>query len=132
MGFGLVFIALIIFLQVGAFIGFAITWIIFGIGVGLLSPAYSSLISKVVPQKMLGLFTGMFRSSLGLISLPAPWIGAKLWEIFNPKFPFWITIGAVFVTLIPVWFKFKVPDKPDPIGTSEVEVIPDTAVEPTS
>ena len=68
-----------IFLQVSAFLGFAVCWIVFGIGVGLLSPAYQSLVSKVVPQKMLGTFTGLFRSSLGLISLPATYLGARLW-----------------------------------------------------
>ena len=84
---------------------------IFGVGVGLLSPAYQALISKVVPEKHLGLFTGVFRSSIGLISLPAPWIGAQLWERFNPQLPFMITAGVVLLSIIPCWFKFKVPEK---------------------
>jgi MFS family permease len=111
-GFLSIFFALVIFLNVGNFFGFASVWAIFGIGVGLLSPAYQSLISKVVPQKMLGTFTGLFRSSLGLISLPAPFIGAKLWENFNPQVPFMITAIASLLSVIPAWFKFKVPDKP--------------------
>jgi len=110
-GFLMVFGAFMIFLQANAFLGFAITWIVFGIGVGLLSPAYQSLISKVVPQKLLGVFTGMFRSSLGLISLPAPYIGAQLWERFSPRLPFFITAIVALVTVIPTWFKFKVPDQ---------------------
>jgi len=110
-GFMMIFIALVIFLQVGNFLGFAMVWAVFGIGVGLLSPAYQSLISKVVPQKMLGTFTGLFRSSLGLISLPAPFIGAKLWEGFSPQLPFMITAIAALLSVIPAWFKFKVPDK---------------------
>ncbi|MFH1635348.1 MAG: MFS transporter [Chloroflexota bacterium] len=109
-GFLLVFGALMIFLNVHAFIGFAATWVVFGIGVGLLSPAYQSLISKVVPQKMLGTFSGLFRSSLGLISLPAPYIGAVLWERFNPQLPFAITAVAALITIIPTWLFFKVPD----------------------
>jgi MFS family permease len=112
LGFLLVFFAFMIFLQVGNFVGFAITWIVFGIGVGLLSPAYQSLISKVVPQKMLGTFSGLFRSSLGLISLPAPYIGARLWETFSPKVPFVITSIAALITIIPTWLFFKVPDEP--------------------
>lgn len=111
MGFSLVFGAFMIFLQVNAYIGFAVAWAVFGIGVGLLSPAYQSLISKVVPQKLLGVFTGMFRSSLGLISLPAPWIGAQLWENFSPRLPFMITAGVALLTVIPTWLKFKVPDQ---------------------
>ena len=109
-GFLLVFGAFMIFLQVGTFIGFAVCWAVFGIGVGLLSPAYQSLVSKVVPQDMLGTFTGLFRSSLGLLSLPAPYIGARLWERFSPKLPFVITSIAALLTVIPVWFTFKVPE----------------------
>jgi len=111
LGFLLVFGAFMIFLQVGTFIGFAVCWAVFGIGVGLLSPAYQSLVSKVVPQDMLGTFTGLFRSSLGLISLPAPYIGALLWERFSPKLPFVITSIAALVTIIPAWLFFKVPEE---------------------
>jgi MFS family permease len=113
MGFGLVFVAFMIFLQVSTFWGFATTWIVFGIGVGLLSPAYQSLVSKVVPQKMLGTFTGLFRSSLGIISLPAPYIGARLWETFSPKVPFTITAIAAAITIIPTWLYFIVPVEKD-------------------
>ena len=119
MGFALIFVALIVFLQVSAFLGFAVTWVIFGVGVGLLSPAYQSLISKVVPQKHLGVFTGVFRGSIGLISLPAPWIGAQLWERFSPQLPFMITAGVVLLSIIPSWFKFKVPEKTDAIAEVE-------------
>lgn len=110
-GFILIFGALVAFLQARTFLGFAMTWALFGFAVGLLSPAYQSLISKVVPQKSLGIFTGLFRSSLGFISLPAPWIGAKLWENFNPRVPFMITAFLSLFAIIPVWFKFKVPEK---------------------
>ena len=79
---------------------------------GLLNPAYQSLISKVVPQKMLGAFQGVFYSSLGLISLPAPYIGAYLWENFTPRLPFEITAAVAILSVIPIWFKFKVTKKP--------------------
>jgi MFS family permease len=120
-GFGMVFIAFMIFLNVYAFVGFAICWIVFGVGVGLLSPAYQSLISKVVPQEMLGIFTGLFRSSLGLISLPAPYIGAVIWERFSPQVPFIITAGVALLSVIPTWLFFKVPKKIE--GTSDVNKI---------
>lgn len=87
---------------------------------GLLNPAYQSLMSKVVPQKMLGVFTGLFRSSIGFISLPAPYIGAQLWERFSPRLPFIITGVASFVTIIPVWFKFQAPkSEPLPLGAED-------------
>lgn len=109
MGFLMIFGAFMIFVNVSGFLGFALTWMIFGTGVGLLSPAYQALISKVVPQKSLGIFTGMFRSSLGLISLPAPWIGAQLWERFTPRLPFVITAGVALITVFLTWSKFKLP-----------------------
>ncbi|MBN1180366.1 MAG: MFS transporter [Anaerolineae bacterium] len=113
-GFLLMFVALVIFLNASGFWGFALTWVVFGLGVGLLSPAYQSLMSKVVPQNMLGVFTGLFRSSIGLLSLPAPYIGARLWEHYGPRVPFIITAIAAFVTVVPVWFKFKVPEQTRP------------------
>lgn len=121
-GFLMVFGAFMIFLQVNAFLGFAVTWIVFGVGVGLLSPAYQSLISKVVPQNLLGVFSGMFRSSLGLISLPAPYIGAQLWERFGPRVPFIITAFVALISVIPIWFKFKVPDEPIELDLPEPAV----------
>jgi len=121
----MVFVAFMIFLQVNVFVGFAITWVIFGFGVGLLSPAYSSLISKVVPQKMLGTFSGLLQSSIGLISLPAPWLGAQLWERFSPRLPFIITAAVSLITIIPIWFKFKVPDKVEgPPGIDADDAVP--------
>ena len=110
-GFLMIFFGYLIFLQARDFIGFAITWAFFGVSVGLFSPAYQSLVSKVVPQKNLGVFTGMFRGSLGLISLPAPYIGAQLWERFNPRVPFIITAALSLISVIPAWFKFKLPDE---------------------
>jgi MFS family permease len=131
LGFLMIFFAYMVFIQVSDFIGFAITWAIFGVSVGLLSPAYQSLVSKVVPQEKLGIFTGMFRSSLGLISLPAPWLGAQLWERFNPRVPFIITALLALVSVIPTWFKFKLPEGEDPeAGAKTSEITP--APEPGS
>ncbi|MFN2265301.1 MAG: MFS transporter [Anaerolineales bacterium] len=122
-GFLMIFFAYLIFLQASDFIGFAITWVVFGISVGLLSPAYQSLLSKVVPRKNLGIFTGMFYSSQGLISLPAPYIGAQLWERFNPRLPFIITALLALISVIPTWFKFKIPNEGPP-SDGLIEEIP--------
>jgi MFS family permease len=109
MGFSLVFLGYLTFLQAEAFLGFAIAWMIFGSGFGMLRPAYRSLVSKVVPQRMLGTFSGLFRGSIGVISLPAPWIGAQLWARYNPRLPFMVTAVAALLTVIPVWLRFRLP-----------------------
>jgi DHA1 family tetracycline resistance protein-like MFS transporter len=84
-------------------------WGLAGTGVGLMTPAYQSLISKAVPRKVRGTAFGLFSSSLGLVSLPAPWIGGELWEKVGPRSPFMITIAVSFLSMIPAWFKFKLP-----------------------
>ncbi len=110
-GFFLIFIAFSIFLVVTGFFPFAVVWAIFGLGVGLLSPAYSSLISKVVPHDKLGAFNGIFYGSIGLISLPAPYLGTLMWEGISPKAPFVVAAVVSVLTIPPIWFKFKVPEK---------------------
>jgi MFS family permease len=84
-------------------------WALAGMGVGVSTPAYQSLISKAVPQHLRGMAFGLFSTSLGIISLPAPWIGAQLWDRFSPQFPFTITAIAILFSIIPVWLKFKLP-----------------------
>lgn len=120
-GFVLIFAAILVFLQGTTYPVFILAWILIGIGVGLFSPAYQSLISKVVPRQTLGTFSGVFSSSMGFISLPAPWLGAQLWERFSPRLPFLITAVAALITVVPTWFKFKLPDKP---VEEEAEVMP--------
>jgi MFS family permease len=110
-GFLFVFGGFFIFLNTLTFYGFVAAWVVFGLGVGMLNPAYQSLISKVVPRNMLGVFQGVFYSSIGLVSLPAPYIGAYLWDNFSPKLPFQITALVALVSVVPIWFKFKVPEK---------------------
>lgn len=111
-GFLLVFAAFMVFVRAGSYAAFALCWVIFGVGFGLLGPAYQSLISKVVPPERLGTFSGVFDSSRGFLSLPAPWLGAQLWERLNPRVPFLITAAAALLVLPPIWLKFKAPAQP--------------------
>jgi MFS family permease len=109
LGFLLEFIALMTFMRVSGFVGYAAAWALLGLGVGLMSPAYQSLISKAVPKKMRGTAFGLFQTSLGVFSLPAPAIGAQLWERVSPRFPFTLTAWVGLLSVIPVWLKFKLP-----------------------
>ncbi|MCC6299670.1 MAG: MFS transporter [Anaerolineales bacterium] len=84
-------------------------WGMAGTGMGIMMPAYQSLISKAVPQHLRGTAFGLFSTSLGIVSLPAPWIGAQLWERFSPQFPFTITAIVLLLSVIPIWIKFKLP-----------------------
>ena len=88
---------------------YGLGWALGGVGVGLVAPAYQSLISKAVPQHLRGMAFGLFSTSLGLISLPAPYIGGLLWKGVSPQFPFAITAVVSLISIIPVFFKFKLP-----------------------
>ena len=95
-----------------------------------MSPAYQSLISKSVPQHLRGTAFGLFSTSLGIISLPAPWIGAQLWDRVSPQFPFTITAIALLLTVVPIWFKFKLPKSATPLNTAEEPVKESTTLTP--
>ena len=109
-GFFFIFLAFSIFLTANSFMVFALVWVIFGLGVGLLAPAYSSLISKVIPHDKLGAFHGLFYGSMGLLALPAPYLGTLMWEKIGPRSPFVVAAAFSILTIIPIWFKFKVPE----------------------
>jgi MFS family permease len=127
-GFLMEFIAMFTFMQVQGFWGFALVWALFGLGTGMMSPAYNSLISKAVPEKLRGTAFGFFGTSLGLVSLPAPWAGAQLWERYSPRLPFYITGLAALASAFPAWFKFKLPKNGE--ASSLTEEIDDLAVKP--
>ena len=97
---------------------YGIGWVIAGLGVGLATPAYQSLISKAVPPRLRGVAFGLFSTSLGLVSLPAPLIGGYLWENISPQFPFMLTALASLLAIIPVWFKFKLDKTTEAVETA--------------
>lgn len=106
-GFFLEFVAMILMIKVNSFFGYAATWAVFGVAVGLMSPAYQSLLSKVLPEKLRGTGFGLIHASLGIFSLPAPAIGSLLWKTINPQAPFYITAIFALITVIPAFLKFK-------------------------
>ncbi len=95
--------------------------VLHGLGIGIIIPAYDSLISKVVPEDKLGLAFGFFGTSLGILSLPMPWIGAQLWERISSQTPFWVTAILCALAIPVAWLKFVLPKKKEQL---------DTAIEP--
>ncbi len=111
LGFALQFVGIYVFIKAESFLIYAVSYFLLGVGFSLMSPAYQSLLSKVLPQKLRGTGFGLVHSGLGLFSLPAPAIGAKLYETISPTTPFLITAWASLLAIIPVIFKFKLTDK---------------------
>lgn len=106
-GYLLFFAAMIVFVVGNGLTAYTVSWVLFGIGDGLMGPAYQSLISKAVPEKLRGTAFGIMSTSLGFFSLPAPAIGGKLYERFGPLTPFRITAAFSLFAILPVWLKFK-------------------------
>ncbi|MBG0785430.1 MAG: MFS transporter [Anaerolineaceae bacterium] len=111
LGFLFNFVALMAFIRLETFWGYALSWTLFGIGVGLMQPAYQSLLSKALPDKLRGTGFGLIQSSLGIFSLPSPYIGGYLYENVSPRAPFQVTAWVSLLAIIPAWLKFKLPAK---------------------
>jgi len=86
---------------------FMLVWIILGTGASFGRPAYNSLISKAVPLSMRGTAFGLFTTSLGLVSLPAPYIGGLLWNSFGPKATFVVPFAASLAAAPLLWVKLS-------------------------
>jgi len=118
--------AILIMLNVTEFIYFIGAWVLLGVGQSLNGPAYNSLISKAVPEKMRGTAFGFFSSSIGILSLPSPFIGTMIWQTYGPKVPFYIPLVVMAMMIPVIWTKFKLPGKGGATG------IPETVVEEAS
>ncbi len=113
----------LIFAFSAAFGGFAISWILLGIGGGMLDPAGSSLIARGVPRHLRGIAYGLVATSLGIFSLPAPWIGSQIWNNVDPRAPFLLTVLLGLITIIPAWKKLVIP-LAVPDGSTHIEPSP--------
>jgi MFS family permease len=79
--------------------------------IGLAGPASRSLVSKAVPEEQRGIAFGLTLTSRGLVSLPSPYLGGLLWDRFNPRTPFLVTvIGCIGLSLL-AFLKLKTPSK---------------------
>jgi MFS family permease len=120
LGFLVSGVGLFVFILARGIYGFAAAGILTGLGYGLINPAYSSLTSKAVPEKNRGLAYGFFNTSISLLSLPAPWLGAKLWESLGPRIPFLVTAIAMLISAGFAYFKLRLPAAGDePLAAAE-------------
>jgi DHA1 family multidrug resistance protein-like MFS transporter len=110
LGLGGLMLAPLIFAIASGFWGFALSWIVLGIGAAVFGPALDVLIARGVSKHLRGLAYAFVATSLGIISLPAPWIGSQIWVAFGPKAPFILTSVLGILALIPAWFRLRLPE----------------------
>ena len=111
LGLGLLLAAPLTFALATDYWGFALSWILIGVGGGFFDPAINALIAKGVEPKLRGIAYALVATSVGLVSLASPWIGARLWVTFGPKVPYILTVLLGSLALIPAWTKLRVPAK---------------------
>jgi DHA1 family multidrug resistance protein-like MFS transporter len=109
LGAAIFLFSFLIFILAGGFGVFALSWIIMGIGGALLDPAVNALIARGAPPHLRGVAYALIPALIGLVALPAPWIGGQIWEATSPKIPFLATFLLGSLALIPAWFKLRVP-----------------------
>jgi MFS family permease len=120
-GFVLITLSLVSMVLARSLAAFLGARLLGGFATGLLMPSYDSLISKVIPEDRRGLAFGFFGTSLGILSLPMPWIGAQMWERLGPQAPFWVTALVCAITIPIAWVKFVLPkqDKVEEKGSAQ-------------
>jgi DHA1 family multidrug resistance protein-like MFS transporter len=117
-------LAPLIFATASGFWGFAFSWIVLGIGAAVFGPALDVLIARGVSKHLRGLAYAFVATSLGIISLPAPWIGSQIWVTFGPKAPFILTSILGILALIPAWLRLRLPELKAYVGNKQTNVEP--------
>ncbi|MBN1565246.1 MAG: MFS transporter [Anaerolineae bacterium] len=67
---------------------FGIVFTLAGVAQAFIGPAFSSLVSKAVPKESLGITWGIFWTALGVLAIPAPYIGGLLYDYVAPEATF--------------------------------------------
>ena len=88
------------------------SYILFGLAMGLLTPAYQSLISKTFPESLRGTAFGLLSTSNGIVALPAPFLGSLMWKTWGPATPFLVSSIFMLIIIVPVMLKFRPPERP--------------------
>jgi DHA1 family multidrug resistance protein-like MFS transporter len=110
-GMGTFVMSMVAFISSRSFVSLSLAFVLFGMGQAMMGPAYNSLISKAVPINLRGLAFGLFSTSVGIVALPAPLLGAWLYEAFNPRVPFILPTIALIIAMPIAWKKFLLPKR---------------------
>ena len=99
----------VLLVSVRSFAGFMAALMLVNAGFAFFGPAFDSLLSKAVPSNRLGLTYGLFATTISLAAMPAPAIGAQLWQNVSPQFPFYLSAAVCLLMVVPIWLKFRLP-----------------------
>jgi MFS family permease len=55
-------------------------------------PAWNALLSEIVPREQLATVMGTIGTISGLMAIPSPVVGGWLWDEYDPKMPFFVSL----------------------------------------
>lgn len=99
--------ALVILLPQAAVFGMAFA--LAGAGQAFVSPAFSALISKAVPRASLGITWGVFMTALGVLAIPAPYLGGLLYDNLRPEATFILAAACTLLAAPLALWKLHMP-----------------------
>jgi MFS family permease len=68
-------------------------------------PAWQALVADIIPADRRGRIMGLMGTLVGLLSLPATWVGGYLYDFVNPTAPFYASFGlGIIATVIFILF----------------------------
>lgn len=94
---------------------FVIVFTLAGVAQAFIMPAFSSLVSKAVPRESLGITWGVYMTALGVLAVPAPYIGGLLYDNIAPAATF-IFAGVCMIIAAPLaLWKLRLPAPAQPV-----------------
>lgn len=65
--------------------------------------AYSTLLTRLAPDRSRGVMVGIFGTIVGVVAGVAPTVGAYLRSAFGSAAPFWVALGLGIAVALLVW-----------------------------
>ncbi|MCD4685036.1 MAG: MFS transporter [Anaerolineae bacterium] len=99
---------------------FVVVFTAIGIARALIEPAFSALISKSVPKESLGITWGVFMTALGVLAIPAPYLGGLIYNHVAPHATFIVAACAALIALPLALRHLHAPPQPETTSITEL------------
>ncbi len=78
--------------------------LLFGLGIGVTSPAFTASAADIFQGKFFGSINGLIVAAFGIGGFISPWLGGKIFDVLGTYIPaLYIVIGALITSAICVW-----------------------------
>ncbi len=82
-------------------------FMIAGMSLGIADPAFDALLAVAAPPGHMGMTFGLFRTAISFAAMPAPFLGALMWENGSPLLPFGLGSVSLLLAALLTWFVLK-------------------------